>query len=296
MKHFFPYLILLIPFVLLVSCGVPEDEQTTTDNDEQRQIAVRALVMEPRTIRDVITLAGEIEASAAVDALPDTAGELTFLGVSTGDRVERGEVIARVDPSQPGRRFSESPVQAPIDGTVVSVPAQTGQQVTPQLPIARIAALERAELVMRVPERFVGQVSEGQLVRARFDAYPDVVFTARVRRRAPQLDASSRTLEVRARFDRFDERILTGMSARAELVLTERTDALVVPQESLIRRDGETFVYVVDGGDVALRRDVETGIESDGNVEIIDGLTAGDQVVTRGQNLLEDGTPVLVIR
>ncbi|MFW6234252.1 MAG: efflux RND transporter periplasmic adaptor subunit [Spirochaetota bacterium] len=296
MKHFFPYLILLIPFVLLVSCGVPEDEQTTTDNDEQRQIAVRALVMEPRTIRDVITLAGEIEASAAVDALPDTAGELTFLGVSTGDRVERGEVIARVDPSQPGRRFSESPVQAPIDGTVVSVPAQTGQQVTPQLPIARIAALERAELVMRVLERFVGQVSEGQLVRARFDAYPDVVFTARVRRRAPQLDASSRTLEVRARFDRFDERILTGMSARAELVLTERTDALVVPQESLIRRDGETFVYVVDGGDVALRRGVETGIESDGNVEIIDGLTAGDQVVTRGQNLLEDGTPVLVIR
>lgn len=296
MKRFFLFLSVSIAVLLLASCEAPEEVQTTTGDEETRRIAVQTLLLEPQTIRDVITLTGEVEAPDAVDALPDTGGELTFLGVSVGDRVRRGDVIARVDPSQPGRRFAESPVQAPIDGTVVSVPAQTGQQVTPQLPVARIAALESAELVMRVPERFVGEVSTGQRVRVSFDAYPGIVFNAQVRRRAPQLDASSRTLEVRSRFDRFDQRILPGMSARAELVLTERSEALVVPQQSLLRRDGETFLYIVNDDDIAMRRTVVTGVEIDGNAEIIEGLTPGAQVVTRGQNLLENGAPVLVVR
>lgn len=292
-RYFFGVAVFLI---VLLGCGASGAPETGEEAVETRQVAVETTTLAPRTIRDFIVLSGEIEAPPAVAALPETAGELTVLNATVGQRVQRGNEIARVDPSQPGRRFAESPVRAPISGTVTSVPVQLGQQVSPQSSIALIVDIAQSDAVIRVPERFIGQVRVGQRVRLLFDAYPGIDFSATVRRRASQLDPQARTLEVRAGFDRWDERILPGMTARAEIVLTERVNALVVPQQALLRRDGSVFVFVVTEDEVASLREVTTGIEIDGEAELVSGVRDGDRIVTRGQNLLEDGSPVLVIR
>ena len=82
------------------------------------------------------------------------------------------------------------------------------------------------------------------------------------------------------------------MFARFDIAYEKHADALLIPLAALVREDSQTVVYVVKDG-AAERRTIVTGIESNGRVEVLDGLSANEQIIVTGQRSLRDGSKVL---
>lgn len=290
----------------LAACGTPgaADGEGSTDADNgevvrgQNVDTVFAVNVTPAVegeINDYIEVNGDVQTRTTVDVFADAVGELSRLLVRVGQRVSAGETIAEIDPSRPGANFALSPVPAPISGTITRLPAQVGATVTQAAPIAQISRTNELEVVTRISERFISKVAVGLPALVRLDAFPDQQFEATVWELSPVVDPLTRTLEVKLRFDRFDPRVRAGMYAEIRII-TERKDGIVkVPSDVMLRRFGETFVFVVRDDDTAERRNVNPGIEIDNKLEITEGLEPGELVVYQGQTLLEDGSRVRVI-
>lgn len=284
--------------VLLLSGCSPQDSTNNTEAitaDEELTIAVASRELTPERIRRYIHVNGEIQPVSSVDVFAETGGELTRLTVAKGDRVTRNDVIGEVDPSRAGQRFAPSPVRAPISGTVVSVSPRIGSQISPQTPVARIATTDELEIAANIPDRHLGRLQTGMPAAVYLDAFPGQEFSARVSRLSPVVDQQTRTLETMLRFDRSDRRIRPGMFATVQIILEENRQALTVPQNAVIRRDGNTYVYIVDEDTRARLQPVRIGIEMDGMAELREGAAVGDRVIVRGQNLIENGTLVRII-
>jgi len=250
-------------------------------------------------IMDYLALSGDIIASSTVDCYSDAAGKVSRLYVSVGGRVNRNDPIAAVDPSRPGMEFVANVVRAPVAGTIVALPAQLGMTVSQAMPLARIAGSAGLELRLYVAERFISRISLNQPCEITLDAWPGEIFRGSISEISPTLDAASRTMEIRVNVENPGAKLKPGMFAKVRII-TERKDNIVkIPLSAIITRFGERYVFIVDYSDsaqpVAQKRIVASGIIIDGVTEITGGLNPDEEVVIRGQTLLEDGSRVNII-
>ncbi len=248
-------------------------------------------------LKDYLEFGGDVAAKSNIDILPDAAGKISEVRVSVGDRVERNQVIAYVDPSRPGMKYEMSPVKSPIAGTITAVNVVPGSMVTQQISVGKVSKMEELEISMNVPERFVSKIKRGQYAYLRFDAYPGDVFIAKISEISPVLDTSSRTMAVKLELTERDPRIKAGMFARVKLITDTKSGIVKVPSTAIVNRFGEDFVFLVEGGETATVRKqiVKVGIRVDDKAEILEGVSAGDEIVVRGQTLLENGSSVNVV-
>jgi RND family efflux transporter MFP subunit len=250
-------------------------------------------------VENSVVLGGEVLAFSQVPVYPVVAGTIAELRVKTGDRVQRGQTVATVDPSKPGDSFFLSPVQSTVSGTVLSVPFSAGDTVQPGNAVCVVGDIGRLRIETFVPERFSVNMKLGLPAQVRFEAIPGESFQAEIDEMSPVLDPASRTRRILLRFsDGGDQRIMAGMFASLSLVTGSRTGVPVIPRQALINTYGSWIVYVVEeenGVKTAKRRQVETGLESEAMVEITDGLKNGELVVTEGQTFLSDGDPVRLV-
>lgn len=271
------------------------EEEVTRGENVDSVFAVNVTPAVQGEINDYIEINGDVQTDTSVDVFSDTNGEVARLYVRVGQTVEAGETIAEVDPSRPGQNFSLSPVRAPISGTITRLPARVGAQVTPSSPVAQVSRTNDLEISVDVAERFISKVSRGLPAVVSLDAFPDRRFNATVTDLSPVVDPLTRTLEVTLRFDRPDPGIRAGMFAEVRIITEQKDNIVKVPSDVVIRRFGDTFVYVVTEENTAERRSVNPGIEIDNKLEITEGLAPEERVVYQGQNLLEDGSRVRVI-
>ena len=252
-------------------------------------------------IRDYLALSGDIVSGTTVDAFSDVAGKITRLYVSIGQRVSRNQAIAEVDPSRPGMNYLPGVTRAPIAGTIVSLPAQVGMTISQSSPLARIAGGNALELRVYVAERFISKIALRQPCEITLDAYPGELFRGSVVEISPVVDPASRTMEVKINVENRNAQLKSGMFAKVKIV-TERKDRIVkLPAGALVQRFGKTYVFTAetDPADpafrVARRKEVVPGILVDGVAEIQEGLAPDEEVIIRGQTLLEDGSRINVI-
>lgn len=190
-------------------------------------------------------------------------------------------------------RLRERQIRAPFAGIVGLRQVSPGAFVNPQQLITTLDDLSTVRVEFRVPERFLGQLRRDLAVAARSAAYPEVDFVGAVSELDTRVDPATRTVRVQSVFGNPDGSLRPGMFLAIELVLSER-QAPRVPEESLILEGNSRYVFVVEDG-AARRVEVSTGLRGDGLVEITDGLSAGQRVVTAGQPRLRDGAPVRVL-
>lgn len=192
-------------------------------------------------------------------------------------------------------RQSRTRIEAPFDGIAGLVAVSRGDYITPGATLVRLDDLSSLKVDLRLPERLFSRLRMGQPLRLTFDAWPARQFDARIETIDSQLDAGGRSLIVRGRIDNADGLLLPGMFARAELVLQAREQAVMVPEESLEATSEGQHVFVVRDGK-AIRTPVTVGARQDGEVEVVAGVVAGEQVVTAGQiKLRGSGVPVAVV-
>jgi len=263
--------------------------------------AVNTMTTAQGAISDYLALAGDIVAASTVDAFSDTAGRVSRVTVSVGSRVNRGDLIAEVDPSRPGMEFVPSAVRAPVGGTIVSLPAQLGMTVSQATPLARITGGSGLEIRLYVAERFISRVSLRQPCEVTLDAWPGEVFQGRVNEISPVVDPSSRTMEVLVTVDNSGSRLKAGMFAKVRIITEQKSNIVKIPSSALIRRFGEEYVFTaqedpeIAGVYTARKRIVVPGIVIDGIMEIERGLNPGEDVVVRGQGLLENGSRINIV-
>ncbi len=246
-------------------------------------------------IADFFRTNGEVEAISSVDTYADTAGILAHLYAGLGDYVRAGQVIAEVDPSRPGLNYTLSPVKARVSGTITNLSLDVGDAVSPQVPVATIGDLNRLQVVAAIPERYINRIYVGMPAEVSLEAWPGKVIPLTVSQINPVVDTASRTMEINLAIPAGNEMAKAGMYAGITLTTDQKEDVVKIPSDTILRRLGETFVYVIEGN-VAQRRAVVPGITFGDVVEIIDGLEAGEKIAYQGQTLLEDGVTVRVIR
>lgn len=261
-----------------------------------RTEAVNAGTVETSVILNGDVLLGSPQVSLYA-ALPTGApnAKLTEARFKLGDTVKRGDIVAMVDPSRPGASYSLSPVVSTSAGTVIQVPPVVlGDTVTASTPIYVLSDLNDLLIETFVPERYVLSIRKGLPAQISLAAIAGETFNAVVDEISPTLDPASRTLKIRLRFTQADERIRPGMFAAVSLVTDIHENVLLIPRAALINTYGAWVVFTVDENSTARRREIKLGLESESVVEVVSGLSQGEQVVSAGQNFLSDGDTVRI--
>ena len=201
-------------------------------------------------------------------------------------QVERANVaLARA-------RLDKTVIRAPFDGEIGLRTVSVGDYVTAGQDLVTLQALRQLKVDFRIPELYLSQITAGQRLNVAVDALPDRTWTAQVTAISPLVDVSGRALVMRAVVDNADGVLRPGMFARVNLLLAE-TPALLVPETALAPRDNRHYVYRVRGETVE-EVAVRIGQRRGGQVEVLEGLADGDQVVTAGLQKIQNGARVAV--
>ena len=187
-------------------------------------------------------------------------------------------------------------IRAPFDGRLGIRKISVGSTVRPGDAIVELVDDSKMKLDFSVPGPLFSVIRPGVSIKASTRAYPDEVFEGVVVAVDSQVDPVSRAVLVRALVPNDDRRLIPGLLMEVDLLVNER-EALTVPEESLILSGAQRSVFVVETGDDGLRvrrQAVKTGTRRVGEVEILDGLSAGDRVVKSGAIKLRPGAPVRI--
>lgn len=235
---------------------------------------------------------------AAAQAMADAAAAAADLAKQPFTENDRRAAQAGVDQAKAavdGARLvlKDATILAPFDGVVSQRYLAQGALAAPTTPIVAVISGE-VEVTMNLDEAKLGQVAVGQQATITVAAYPGEELSGKVIATAPGLDPRSRTRLVRIKPDATGK-LLDGMYAQVKIGGTERAQALVVPAQAVLQRDGKTDVFVASDGRAALR-EITTGARDDTTVEVTSGLAEGEEVVVAGQDRLSDGQAIAVAR
>jgi multidrug efflux pump subunit AcrA (membrane-fusion protein) len=190
-------------------------------------------------------------------------------------------------------RLNECVIFAPFSGTITRVHVRPGDMAAPRAPLLEMADLSSLVIRVAVPEAHASAVREGTEAAVFLDALPGKSFAGKVTRLYPELDRRMRTRTVELVLGE-PVSLFPGMFARVRLELESVDEAVTVPLQAIsVTPAGRQAVYVVVEGK-AVQRQVQTGIEQVGRVQLLTGLEAGEQVVVAGQEKLKDGVEVRV--
>ena len=191
-------------------------------------------------------------------------------------------------------QLEKAHIVAPFSGIVGLRHVSVGEYITAGQGLVNLEAIDPVKADFRVPEKFLPAIRVGQTIRIKVDAFPGDEFEGKVYAIDPRLDVSGRALLVRALVPNRDRRLRPGLFARVTVLLRLKDDALSVPEQAIVPQGDSQFVFKIVDGKVHLTK-VVTGTRREGRVEIVEGLSAGDQVVTAGQLKIRDGTPVSIV-
>jgi membrane fusion protein (multidrug efflux system) len=190
------------------------------------------------------------------------------------------------------RALRDASVRAPFSGWIARRDVSRGEYVRPGQPLFELVALDPIEVEFSVAERDSARVHIGQQVAVKVAPFPEESFAGEVTVISPTIDPKTRTLRVQARIANADGRLRPGLFARTDLGVAKREGALLVPEEAVLQRSDGEVVFVATPDDHARRVVVKTGLQRGGQVEIVEGLGAEDEVIVRGHAALVDGTPI----
>jgi len=198
-------------------------------------------------------------------------------------------------------------IRAPFDGTVLTKNADVGEMVAPMAAsvssrsaVVTLADMGSLQVEADVSESNIERITLGQPCEITLDAYPEVRYEASVAKIVPTADRAKATVMVKVAFKSYDARVLPEMSSKV-LFLTKTAGALqpatrsmlTVPLSSVATRNGKKVVFVVRN-DQAVEVPVSTGADAGALVEITQGLSAGDRVITGLNDRIVDGLRVRV--
>ncbi len=187
--------------------------------------------------------------------------------------------------------IERSTLRAPFDGIIIARYTEVGQWRDAGAGLLELLSDEAQEVHVDVPEQYFSELQTGAPVTVTFDSVPGREYPASIRAVIPRADPAARTFPVKLRLRATHAEIGAGMAARAALQLGEPTPGTLVPKDALVRQGDNTLVFLVKQGS-ALLTPVTVGAAMGVWVVVSGAVSAGDKVVTRGNERLFPGQPI----
>lgn len=284
--------------MLLAGCGKNEaTEESEATKHEQNVVTLTKEQLEHVEIKTEPIALGSIEttlkaAGRVSENLNKTAkvastleGRLIKLNADLNDRVKAGDVLALVQaPELLGKPLE---LKAPIDGVIIDRKSAPGELVGKDKETYTISDPTDLWVIAEVKERDVGAVKVGQDATFSVLAYPGESFRGIVVRLGNQVEAESRTLEVRIEVNNTDGRLKPGMFADVEITTTILGDTIVIPDTALQTDEESQIVFVALDENKFQKRVVKLGMEQRGRVQVLEGLKVREKLVIEGSFILK---------
>jgi HlyD family secretion protein len=208
--------------------------------------------------------------------------------------------LARAQNTQSKARLDElrinlanTVITSPVNGFVAKRNVDPGAFVSQQTPVADVVDITRVRLVANVVEKDLKELESGNDARVEVDAFPGEKFSGRIARVSPVLDPATRTAPIEIEIPNPTFRLKPGMYARVGITTQTKKEALVLPSSAVVDLGGRRGIFQLQN-DIAVFRTVQVGAEQGAVVEILSGLTEGDEVISTGAGALRDGDRVAV--
>ncbi len=223
----------------------------------------------------------------------EVASEYSLEQADLKVKIDEGQLkVAQARLAVAERDLSDATIVSPVDGEITRKHVEVGELVEEGTPLFAIVKIDRVKVVVHVSELEITGLRKGQRAEIRVDGHPGVVFRGTVHTISAQADPQTRAfpVEILVINDRA-EKLLPGFIARVQIRTRTFENAISLPEEVIVHRDGHATVFVVNG-DTASARVVELGFVDRGRVLITKGLKPRDQVIVTGQQSLRDGDRV----
>ena len=309
----------LVAVALLAGCAAPDESRS--EPAPAPPVAVRVAAVRRGAIAADLHASGETVALTTVRLASPVAGRVTAVAVQPGDRIAAGAVAARVLPQENeaalhgfgvladagALRPDEKPaaerlardlagrdisLRAPFDGIVADRLHNAGEQVAPSDVLVEVFDPRSLVVIAQVPVARSAEVRPGQAVTVRLAG---ATVAGHVAALVAAVSPQSLTVPVRIALAAPPQPPLLHAAADCHITVAEHADALLIPRAALLSDDHQergTVMVAADG--VAHLRPIRIGLRGDDEVEVLDGLAAGDQVLVAGQYGLPDGAAVAV--
>lgn len=215
-----------------------------------------------------------------------------FVTQSVVDQAQANLNVAEAQVALARAELARLRIVAPFDGQTGIRAVNVGDVVQDGTDLVSLQDTSSVYVDFSLPERFASQVEVKKRVEVSIDSLPGRRFDAVVEALEPQISADGRALLARGLIANRDKALRPGMFARVKVQLAERPGAVLVPEEAVVPQAGKELLFkVVDGpdGPLSQRVEVRTGIRRNGEVEILNGVSAGERIVTAGQSRLMRG-------
>ena len=192
-------------------------------------------------------------------------------------------------------QLNNSIVKAPINGKVTSISVKTGELVSSAMPLLSILDVSELYIKAGISEKDIASIQIGQEAEILIDAFPQEKFYGEVTSRGVMVDPTSKSMEIKIKIIEPHVDIPPGVFARADIMIENKPDALIIPSTALTRKTEGLYVYVLnDDRDRVEKRAIVTGMIQDNQVEVVEGLQENEVVVILGNIDLQEGDQVRV--
>ena len=220
-------------------------------------------------------------------------------GVPPGSAPSLAGVESQVDQAQMAydqarEGLEDVKITSPVSGVVSQVNINEGGLATNAQPSVVILDISDMFVEIDIPEKIVSQISEGQDVNIDISVV-NKMSEGIIQTISPSPDERTKLYKARILIDELPEEVKTGMFVRASFAINAKEDIIAVKNEVIIEEGEKNYVFLAEDGK-AVKTLVELGIESGDYVEIVDGLKKDEELIVKGQDYVDDGSKLKVIR
>ncbi|MFZ3155727.1 efflux RND transporter periplasmic adaptor subunit [Pseudomonas sp.] len=190
-------------------------------------------------------------------------------------------------------RLDKTRILAPYDGVLGLRAVSPGDYLSEGQDIVNLEVLDPLKVDFRIPQKAVSQIRLKQVIEISLDAYPGERFTGEIFAINPRLDEAGRSQAIRAHISNSDGRLSPGQFVRVSVILAERPNALVIPEEAVMPVGEQLLVNLVVDGKVEVR-EVKLGKRLAGKVEVLEGLQGDETLISAGWQKVRAGAPVRI--
>lgn len=209
------------------------------------------------------------------------------------DEANAEQQAARASLALSQARLDKTRILAPYDGVLGLRAVSPGDYLSEGQDIVNLEVLDPLKVDFRIPQKAVSQIRLKQTIEISLDAYPGERFSGEIFAINPRLDEAGRSQAIRAHISNREGRLSPGQFVRVSVILAERPNALVIPEEAVMPVGDKRLVNLVVEGKVELR-EVTLGKRLNGKVEVVKGLQGGETLISAGWQKVRAGSPVRI--
>ena len=306
------------------------DKVMSTNRNNKRILNVNAKIIKPQLLKDEIKISGSLLPDEEVDLSFETSGKIIEINFEEGSQVKKGQLLAKVNdrPLQAQLQrlvaqlklaedrvfrqnallvktelatlnadidlieanIAQTELRAPFDGVIGLRQVSVGTYASPTTIVAKLTKISPLKVEFSVPERYANDVKIGAGVNFGLEGKLET-FHAKVYARESRMDQNTHTLTLRALYPNANGYVMPGRYADIRLSKNEIQDALAVPSEAIVPEMGKDKIFLYKSGK-AQPVEIQTGIRTEAETQVLQGLQEGDTIIISGTLQLRTGLPV----